>query len=120
MMPEVHRPPFVFSSEKAAQFYDIVLSHGYDGDLTDLAWTAAHKFGATVTSSECVSFRHGLIRGKRAEEAAAFFNEQWKRAFAECPEYGRRAAMARVSHELVRQTEEQYGVTIEVNDPYYY
>ena len=122
-MGEVTRGSFVFSGRKAeesAHYFDIVLSRGYHGNLGRLAWDAAHKFGSRVMGSEFVSFRHGLIRGERACEAADFFDTKWAEAFANCPAEGRRASMRTYGRELLAETEGKFGVEILVEDGYYY
>ena len=122
-MGEVTRGSFVFSGRKAeesAHYFDIVLSRGYHGNLGRLAWDAAHKFGSRVMGSEFVSFRHGLILGERACEAAEFFDTNWSEAFAKCPEAGKRALMRSFGRELLTETEDKFGVEISVEDGYYY
>lgn len=122
-MDELLRGPYSFSGRKAAdsaKYYDIVLSHGYDGDMTYLAWDSAHKFGSRVKGPGFVSYRHGLVFGDHAAEAAEFFDSEWTKAFEACPEEGRRTKMAVISNELKLATEEQYNVKIRVLSGYYY
>lgn len=122
-MSEVTRTPFVFIGKKAeqsAKYYDTVLSHGYQGELIALAWEAAHKFGAQFMAAGVVSFRHGLIYGEKAREAADYYNEKWGTKFSNCPETGRRASMRSFSRELLKETENMFDVHVFVKDNFYY
>ncbi len=120
---DVKRDGFIFKGHKAedsAKFYDIVISHGYKGDKLTLARESAHKFGSDAICPGIASFRHGLKFGDKAEEAAAYFNSRWKKAFGECEQENRRAKMRVILHELLQVTETEFGVRIEVTDWYYY
>lgn len=122
-MDEISRGPYSFSGRKAAdsaKFYDIVMSHGYSGDMLYLAWEAASKFGSRVVGPGFVSYRHGLVFGDNAAEAAEYFDDEWKKAYDVCPEEGRRTKMCAFSNELKRATEKRYKVKIEVKLGYYY
>ena len=122
-MSSIVRGPYSFSGSKAAdsvKYYDIVISHGYSGDMTYLAWDAAYKFGSRVIGPGFVSYRHGLIYGDNAVDAADFFDSEWEKAFDACPEEGRRAKMRSVSNALKRVTEARYDVIIKVMAGYYY
>lgn len=46
---------------KSVKYYEIVIRNGYDGDLDELAYDDAHKFGNNVRFDNMASFRHGII-----------------------------------------------------------
>ena len=105
---------------KSVKYYEIVIKNGYDGDLDELAYDAAHKFGNTVRYDSTASFRHGVIIGDRAEEARNEFEKRWINSYEECPIEGRRKAMSNISRTIKNDIERLYDVRIEIKDCYYY
>ena len=122
-MAEVTRVPYIFcgpKAEKAAGYYDVVVSHGFDGDMEYLVWDAAHKFGARVVGPGFASYHHGMIIGNRAKEAAEYFDNKWDDAFQKCQEVGRRKIMREVADKLKCAVEKEYEVKVKVFNKYYY
>ncbi len=122
-MDTVTRGIYIFrgqKAEKSAEYYDIVLSHGYSGDMNWLAYDAAQKFGNRMIMKGVASFLHGTFHGERAEEASEYFDRSWKEAFDACPQEGRRKHMAEILNILLLETEKRYHVTSNIDNPYYY
>ena len=113
------REKYAFSgdeADKSIEYFDTVMSQGYDGDHDELAFDAAHKFGSKLVFDDAASFRFGLFIGKRSREAARYFDGIWKEEFRETSEYGRKEHMTRVTGFLLQRTEKKYGVHTRIID----
>ena len=101
-------------AEAAAEYYDIVMSHGYNGDLDHLAWDAAHKFGMQMTGPNIASFRDGIAIGERSSEAAEWLDAEYYTAFASCDVHGRKAKMREIMHCAYAKAKEDFLVEIKL------
>ena len=113
-MNRVYRGEYCFigpRAEDSAKYYDIVISHGYDGDPLYLAWDAAHKFGQRMVGPNVASYRDGVICGERAEEAADFIDKKRAEIFASLPEQNRKKALREGMWGEYLYVEEHFGVT---------
>ena len=99
-------------AEDSAHYYDLVISHGYAGDMDYLAWDAAHKFGMRMTAPSLASFRDGITMGENALTAAEFLDRERSVAFASCEEYGRKKRMQELMALKYDAARENYGVEI--------
>ena len=114
VMENVQRGEYTFigpKAERSAGYYDIVISHGYDGDMLYLAWDAAHKFGQMVVGPGIVSYRDGIVLGERAQEAAAYIDEKRKEIYASLPEFNRSKLLWSQMLEHYLYAEEYFNVS---------
>ncbi len=86
--------------------------------MDQLAWESAHKFGSNVIK-DTASFRHGIIYGEKAKEAAEYFDKEFEKIFKTMPKENRRSKMREHTHLILSQIEEKFNVTIEILDGYY-
>ena len=114
-MTQVTRDKYCFigpRAEDSAHYYDIVISHGYEGDMDYLAWDAAHKFGMRMIGPNMASFRDGITIGERASAAAEFLDAEYSSAFASCEEYGRKSNMRDLMMVAYAKAKKMYDIEI--------
>lgn len=113
----VMRYGYCFSGSRAidsAKYFDIVMSHGYKGDMDYLAWDAAHKFGMRMTAPGIASFRDGITIGDNALIAAGFLDDEYRAAYESCEEYGRKAKMRELMAIAYAKAEKLYDIEIKL------
>ena len=116
-MDIIKRDKYCFSgssAKKSVQYFDLVVSHGYNGNMDYLAWDAAHKFGSRMTTDFMASFRDGITIGLNALPAAEFIDTEYKKAFASCDEFGRSKRMKELMLSIYTQAEKKYDVVIKL------
>lgn len=116
-MEQVKRDKYCFvgpRSADSAHYYDLVMSHGYKGDMDCLAWDAAHKFGTRMTAPGIASFLNGITIGENALAAAEFLDKERQIAFAACEEYGRKKRMQELMAVAYAKAEEIYKIKIKL------
>lgn len=114
---QVIRDKYCFSGSRAedsAHYYDLVISHGYNGEMDYLAWDAAHKFGMRMTAPGLASFHDGITIGENALAAAEFLDRERSVAFASCEEFGRKKKMQELMASKYDVAREIYGVDIKL------
>lgn len=114
-MEVVKRDKYCFVGPKAdasARYYDTVISHRYRGDMDFLAWESAHEFGTRMFSDNMASFRDGVVIGKNALKAAEYIDEEYRKAFASCDEYGRSKRMEDLMTKVYSNAEIDFDVEI--------
>ena len=113
-MDKIRRGDYWFIGPRAsdsAKYYDLVISHGYNGDLLYLAWEAAHKFGQKMIGPQVVSYRDGVVCGERADEAALFIDQKYSELFALLPQENRKKTLSVKMQEYYLLAEQRYGVS---------
>lgn len=100
-------------AEASAHYYDIVISHGYDGDLLYLAWDSARKFGQRMLGENIASFRDGIVRGPLAHEAAVYIDQKRDEVYSSLPEFNRSKLLKILMQEHFQYAEEHYNVSFE-------
>ena len=116
-MEQILRDKYCFTglrSADSAHYFDLVMSHGYNGDMDYLAWDAAHKFGTRMTAPGIASFLNGITIGDDALAAAEFLDNERRIAFAACEEYGRKKKMQELMAVAYARAEEIYNVKIKL------
>lgn len=116
-MNVIKRDQYCFMGSRAldsAKYYDTVLSHGYNGDMVFLAWEAAHKFGSRMFSDKLASFRNGVTIGEEALFAAEYIDEEYRKAYASCEEYGRSKKMKDLMSVVYAEAERTFKVGIKI------
>ena len=116
MEEKIQRGDYWFIGEgadKSAKYYDIVISHGYKGDLLYLAWDSAHKFGQRMVGENIASFRDGIVRGALAYEAAVYIDQKRQAVYSSLPEFNRSKLLKEQMLEHFWYAREFYNVSFE-------
>ena len=116
-MKEVKRDKFIFigpRADESAKYYDIVISHGYDGDLVYVAWESAHKFGQRMTGPNVASYRDGVVFGEKARDAAIYIDQKREEVFSSLPVKNRKTALKEKMREHYIFAEEFYHVSFKM------
>ena len=114
-MGRIEHNQYIFDGPRANDsitYFDIVLSHGYNGDMDCLAWDSAHKFGVRVIGANLASFKYGLVYGEKALDAAIFIDEEYIKAYSSCEEVGRRKKMKLLMIEIYSSAKMKYQVEL--------
>ena len=116
-MNTVMRDKFIFNgprAEDSAQYYDTVISSGFNDDMIYLAWDSAHKFGTRMTSEGIASFKNGVVFGGNALLAAEFIDNEYSKVYASCEEFGRSKRMKQLMLVIYAMAKEKYHVDIKL------
>ncbi len=113
-MSEVKRGNYTFSSERSAQFYDIVTGRNGvpESELENLklVWYSAHKFGDYAYNDSVCTCTDGCFFGDRAREAAEFVDNEIQAFKARAPVYMRSHHVAEFKSNIFPEVEKMFGV----------
>lgn len=116
-MKAIQRDQYTFigrNVQASAEYYDIIISHGYNGNMLYLAWDAAHKFGNRMISKDVASFRDGVAIGQNAFSAAEFTDIEQIKAYSSGEKYGRKKRMKDFMTRIYAEAERRYDVELKL------
>ena len=63
-------------------------------------------------SDNSASFRNGLVFGALAKDAANYLDDEYKKAYASCEEFGRSKKMRELMNEIYEKAKNEFNVEI--------